>query len=74
MAHNVFILMYLFLWDVYVRGRHYVFFISFIACATLMIDLYYEVIHDMSFIFLFCEIKNLFWFYLYFPHMRFCVC
>ena len=51
LAHNVFILMYLFLWDVYVRGRHYVFFISFIACATLMIDLYYEVIHDICLLF-----------------------
>ena len=48
--------------------------VSCFTCTTLIIDLYYEVIHDMSFIFLFCEIKNLFWFYLYFPHMRFCVC
>ena len=28
LAHDVFILMYLFFWDVYVRGRHYVFFLS----------------------------------------------
>ena len=41
-------------------------------CATLIIDLCYEVIH--VFYFLFCEIKNLFCFYLYFPHMHLCVC
>ena len=55
LAHDVFILMYLFFWDVYVRGRHYVFFISFIiscfTCATLIIDLYYEVIHDICLLF-----------------------
>ena len=51
--------MYLVLWDVYVRRRHYVFvfffFISFIVscftCATLIIDLYYEVIHDICLLF-----------------------
>ena len=31
-------------------------------CSTLAIDLYYEVIHDMSLILCFCEIKNLFCF------------
>ena len=49
--------MYLFLWDVYVRGRHYIlcFFVSFIVscftCDTLVIDLYYEVIHDICLLF-----------------------
>ena len=54
LAHYVFILMYLFLWDVYVRGRHYVFIsiiISCFTCATLAIDLYYEVIHDICILF-----------------------
>ena len=35
----------------YMLGRHYVFFISFIVscftCAILIIDLYYEVIYDI---------------------------
>ena len=45
LAHDVFISMYLFLWDVYVRERHYVFIsVSCFTCATLIIDLYYEVI------------------------------
>ena len=58
------------------------FFIIFIivscfTCATLIIDLYYEVIHDIYiyiYFFFFCETKNLFCFYLYLPHMRLCVC
>ena len=47
-------MMYLFLWDVYVRGRHYVFIsiiVSCFTCATLITDLYYEVIHDISLLF-----------------------
>ena len=52
LAHDVFTLMYLFLWDVYVRGRHYVFIsVSCFTCATLAIDLYYEVIHDICLLF-----------------------
>ena len=54
LAHDVFI----FLWVVYVRGRYFVlcfFFFSFIVscftCATLAIDLYYEVIHDICLLF-----------------------
>ena len=50
------------LWVVYVRRRHYGFFFSCFTCSTLAIDLYYEVIHDMSFILCFCEIKKLFCF------------
>ena len=43
------LMMYLFLWDVYVKGRHYVFYfyffiiyfiVSCFTCATLIIDLY----------------------------------
>ena len=40
LAHDVFILMYLFLCDVYVRGRHYFLFLFLVShCATLAIDL-----------------------------------
>ena len=49
--------MYLFLCDVYARGRHYVFFLFLVShCATLASDLYYEIIHDMSFIL--CFVKS----------------
>ena len=42
----------IFLWVVYVGGRHYVFiYVSCFTCATLAIDLYYEVIHDICFLF-----------------------
>ena len=55
MLHDVFIfllMMYLFVWDVYVRGRHYVFIsVSYFTCTTLAIDLYYKVIHDICFLF-----------------------
>ena len=50
----------------------FLFLISYYA--TLIIDLYYEVIYDICLYLLFCEIKNLFCFYLYFPHMHLCVC
>ena len=47
LAHDVFFFM-----GVYVRGRHYVFIsISCFTCATLAIDLYYEVIYDICFLF-----------------------
>ena len=66
LAHELFILMYLFLCDVYVRRRHYVFiFVSCFTCATLAIDLYYKVIHDICLYFLFCEINNLFCSYIF---------
>ena len=59
------LMMYLFLWDVYVRGRHYV-FISFIVscftCATLIIDLYYEVIHDICLLLCFVKLRIFFFF------------
>ena len=65
--------MYLFfLWVVYVRAKHYdyvfcVFFFFFffnVSCFTydtLIIDLYYEVIHGICLV-VFCEIKKLIWF------------
>ena len=76
LAHDVFILMF-FLWDVYVRGRHYVF-------LSLLLFLVSHVIHWILiyimrlfmiyvFYFLFCEIKNLFCFYLYFLHVFMCL-
>ena len=53
LAHDVFIFLYLFLCDVYVRGRHYVFLFLFLVShyATFAIDLYYEVIHDICLLF-----------------------
>ena len=49
--------------------------VSCFTCATLIIDLYYEVIHDICLLFfLFCEIKNFILFYLYFSRGRLCVC
>ena len=51
---------------VYVKGRHYVFFISFIvSCftyATLVIDLYYKVIHGICLIL--CCVKSTIYFVL----------
>ena len=51
---------------VYVKGRHYVFFISFIvSCftyATLVIDLYYKVIHGICLIL--CFVKSRIYFIL----------
>ena len=50
----ILLMFFFFLWVVYVRGRHYVFIsiiISCFTCATLAIDLYYEVIHDICILF-----------------------
>ena len=45
-------MMYLFLCDVYVRGRNYFLFLFLVLhCATLAIDLYYKVIHDICLLF-----------------------
>ena len=60
--------MYLFLWLVYVKGRYFFYvFISIIVscftCATLTIDLYYEVIHDICLLF-FCFVKSRIYFIL----------
>ena len=65
------LMMYLFLWDVYVRGRHYV-FISFIVscftCATLIIDLYYEVIHDICLLLCFVKLRIFFFLLVFSTH------
>ena len=52
MLHDVFVfwlMMYLSLCDVYVRGGTLCLLFLFLVshCATLAIDLYYEVIHDI---------------------------
>jgi len=39
---------YFFIWVVYVRGRHYaLYLVSCFTYETLVIDLYYEVIHGI---------------------------
>ena len=51
---GIYLDVFIFLWVVYVRRRHYVFIsiiVSCFTCATLAIDLYYEVIHDISLLF-----------------------
>ena len=53
---------------VFGRGRYY------LSCFTLLIDLYLWVINDICLYCVLCEVKNLFLFYLYFPHMCLCVC
>ena len=64
LAHDVFILMYLFLCDVYVKGIYYFLFF----CFLLHIVLHWLLIYIMRllmiyvFYFMFCEIKNLFCF------------
>ena len=79
LAHDVFI----FLWVVYVRGRYFVlcFFFSFLLLSLVSHVLHWLLIYIIRlfmvyvFYFLFCEIKNYFiLFYLYFPHVHFCVC
>ena len=75
LAYDVFVLLF-----VYVRGRHYVFIFIFIifiivscfTCATLIIDLYYEVIHDMSFIFYFVK-SRIYFFLVFFTHAFMCL-
>ena len=66
------------LWVVYVRGRHFVlcFFYCFLIhmCYIGYWFILWGYSWYTSFIFLFCEIKNFILFYLYFPHMRLCVC
>ena len=65
-------------YELYMLGGDTMVFVSFIVscftCDTLVIDLYYEVIMVYVFYFQFCEIKNFVLFYLYFPHMRLCIC
>ena len=64
LAHDVFILMYLFLCDVYVRGRYYFLFFCFLFHIVLHWLLIYIMRLFMIYVFyfMFCEIKNLFCF------------
>ena len=66
LAHGVFILMYLFLWDVNVMGRHYVFLslLLFLVSHVLHWLLIYIISLFMIYVFyfMFCEINNLFCF------------
>ena len=47
LAHDVFTWLYLFLWDVYVRGRHYVFYFYFyyLLFLSLLLFLVSHVLH-----------------------------
>ena len=53
LAHEVFILMYLFSYELYILGGDIMFLFLFLVShyATLAIDLYYEVIHDIYLLF-----------------------
>ena len=64
LAHDVVLF---FDWVVHDRGRYldlYMFLVS--HCLLIYI---YEVIHDIYLYFVLCEIKKLFFFHLYFPHV-----
>ena len=57
-------------------GRHYV-LVSvscFILCYIDYLFIFMRLFMIYVFYFMLCEIKNLFCFYFYFPHMRLCVC
>ena len=68
----IFWLMMYCVWIIHVRGI-YIDLYMFLVSHCLLIYIY-EVIHDICLYFVLCEIKKLFLFYLYFPHMRLCVC
>ena len=65
LAHDVFILMYLFLWIVYVRGRYFVFIFLSLLLFLVSHVLHWLLIYIMRlfmiyvFYFHFFEIKNL---------------
>ena len=69
LAYNVFLF---FDWVVHDRGR-YIDLYMFLVSHCLLIYIY-EVIHDICLYFVLCEIKKFFLFYLYFQHMRLCIC
>ena len=48
--------------------------IVYVLVSHCLLFYIYEVIHDICLYFVLCEIKKLFMFYLYFPHMHLCVC
>ena len=70
------LVMYLFSYGLYMLGGDIMFFISVscFTCATLAIDLYYEVIHDICLLFYVFVKSRSYFVYLYFPHMHLCVC
>ena len=59
-------------WIIHVRGR-YIDLYMFLVSHYLLIYIF-EAIHDICLNFVVCEIKKLFLFFLYFPHMRLCIC
>ena len=74
------LMMYLF-YCLYMLGGDITFFffffiifiiVSCFTCATLIIDLYYEVIHDMSFIFYFVK-SRIYFFLVFFTHAFMCL-
>ena len=69
LAHDVFFVLF---WVIHDKGR-YIDLYMFLVSHCLLIYIY-EVIYDICLYFVLCEIKKLFMFYLYFPHMRLCVC
>ena len=69
-------LMYLFLWVVYVRGRHYDLCLVFLLLPiSYMVHwlLIYIMRLFMVYVFMFCEIKKFTLVYLYFLHMHLCI-
>ena len=58
-------------------GGNTIFYVSFIVSCfiydTLVVDLYYEVIHGICLILCFVK-SRIYLFYFYFPHMHLCVC
>ena len=58
-------------WIIHVKGRYndlYMFLVSHYLLIYI-----FEAIHDICLNFVVCEIKKLFLFFLYFPHMRLCI-
>ena len=51
-----------------IRGDTMMYLYMFLVSHCLLIYIY-EVIHDICLYFVLCEIKKLFLFYLYFPHV-----
>ena len=54
--------------NVHVRGRHAFMLLFFYGSCFTNYDLYYEVIHGIYLLFMFCENKKFILVYLYFPH------
>ena len=68
LAHDVFfVLIGLFM----IGGDTLIVYVLVSHCLLIYI---YGVIYDICLYFVLCEIKKLFMFYLYFPHMHLCIC